>query len=195
MRSTFLFAEIEMGGAVPQKIFWLVMLASFILIASGFRGLAWLNKEEERRTKSRFGWLPLCYLNLAMLIGDPYPGDPTLTMTAEVFNSVCCLPSTPYCAARTCALFTIAICAPSSNINCSVQALSIKIAKCCVKGINMAHNDSMLCIRHHMAQYHCIMHVSIIIYIYIWLTAVHPCLNVTKHQYVAQCCASGINNN
>ena len=39
------------------------------------------------------------------------------------------------------------------------------------------------CVAHHMA--------SVII---LWLNAVHPWLNGIRHQYVAKCCASCINN-
>ena len=47
-----------------------------MLITSGVRALAWLNKEEEeeslkeRRIKSRFGWTVVAALAIALLTGD-----------------------------------------------------------------------------------------------------------------------------
>ena len=43
LRSRFLFAKIEIAGAIPQKISWFVVLVSYI--ASGVRALAWLKKQ------------------------------------------------------------------------------------------------------------------------------------------------------
>ena len=47
----------------------LTSCAGFIPIASGVRALAWLNKEQRKKRNNkltlRFGWLLLCYLDLA----------------------------------------------------------------------------------------------------------------------------------
>ena len=94
-------------------------------------------------------------------------------------------------------------CIMYAQFNCSAQcsrALRIKIAKCCAKGINMIWLNMAQCRLNktliwlsavHQAYYGLIsLHQASII---IWLNAVHPCLNAIRHQYVAQCCASGIN--
>ena len=57
----FSFAKIEMAGALPQKNSCL-FCAGFMLIASGVRALAWLNKEEQTH---------FCHFaTLALLAGD-----------------------------------------------------------------------------------------------------------------------------
>ena len=98
-----------------------------------------------------------------------------------------------HCAARACALFTVALCAPISKCK-----LLIRIAQCYAKGINIAQSlnadsimqASVLLNAVCQASYGSILfhHASIIK----WLNAVHPWLNAIRHQYVAQCCASGI---
>ena len=148
---------------------------------------------------------------------------PSFSRYNQIFNF--CRPlSTPYFAACVCTLFTIALCTPSSNVNCSAQcsrALSIKIAQCCAKGINMAqfgsvaqswlnkasisfwlsaviwHHNYMAHNTHIMAQCCASMAHAMLSDINMWLNDMYTCI---RHQYgwalcikMPLCCASCIN--
>ena len=131
---------------------------------------------------------------------------PSFSRYNQVFN-FCRPPSTP--SLRSLRMRTVHNRFLRAQFKCELlssmqQELSIKLAQCCVKtsyygsiwlsGSMLAqYYDSMLCIRHHnyMAQYaaSCINNYNN----YGSMLCIQGSCNAIKHQYVAQCCVSGIN--